>query len=279
PRGLRNYFGYLTYVQFMMDHGRNLQPDGNQHVTLSMDSGYCPLRTESVAGRRFEFPPRTQPMHAMRRATIAAIDVAIDRNRRVPSATHRDRIGVVTFDTPEGSTVRHPLTSDYVQAMTAISKLQAVGDKATTTATATGLRVAQEMLRPESKGGQARDKSTKIVILMTDGMPNAYEVADGELEEFARKDDSGEAYGEGYFWLDAALLRTYALRTAKVDVFPVGVGLGTDYDFMDRAARIGGTGGDDGQARRGTGNPAEYEALLTKMFEEIISLPTARLVE
>jgi hypothetical protein len=62
-------------------------------------------------------------------------------------------------------------------------------------------------------------------------------------------------------------------------VFPVGVGLGTDYDFMDRLARSGGTADDGGQSPRGSGNPAEYEQRLTDIFEEIITNPQVRLVQ
>jgi hypothetical protein len=62
-------------------------------------------------------------------------------------------------------------------------------------------------------------------------------------------------------------------------VFPVGVGLGTDYDYMDRLARLGGTSDEDGQSARGSGNPAEYEQRLTEIFEEIITNPKVRLVQ
>jgi hypothetical protein len=71
----------------------------------------------------------------------------------------------------------------------------------------------------------------------------------------------------------------FQLESAKVDVYPVGIGLGADYDFMDRAARLGGTGGADGQSPRGSGNPAEYESVLTEIFRKVISEPTGRLVE
>ena len=27
PSQLKNYFGYLTYIQFLMDHGRDLRPE------------------------------------------------------------------------------------------------------------------------------------------------------------------------------------------------------------------------------------------------------------
>ena len=63
------------------------------------------------------------------------------------------------------------------------------------------------------------------------------------------------------------------------DMFAVGMGLGADYDFMDRLARMGGTANGDGQSPRGSGNPAEYEQRLTEIFEEIITNPQVRLVQ
>ena len=279
PRNLRNYFGYLTYVQFLMDHGRDLRPDGSQYVELSMDSGRCPTHRESVAGRNFSFPPRCQPMHACRRSVISAMDVVSDRNKQIPSAKHRDRVSVVTFDTTDGSAVRYGLTNEYRKAMSAVSKLQAAGDKGTTTAAESGLLLAKSLLRRQSEGGSAREQSTRVVVMLTDGIPNAYESDDGTIAAFVSSGATADSYGGGYNWLDAPIMQSHGLEADGVDVYPVGIGLGTDYDFMDRMARTGGTGGDSGASPRGSGNPAEYEAILTKIFEKIVALPTARLVE
>ena len=62
-------------------------------------------------------------------------------------------------------------------------------------------------------------------------------------------------------------------------VYPVGIGLGCDYDFMDRLARSGKTADDDGHGPRGSGNPAEYEERLTEIFQKIITNPKVRLVQ
>lgn len=279
PKNLRNYLGYVTYVQFLMDHGRDLRPDGSTYVELSTDSNFCPKHNESVGGRTFAFPPRTQPMHAVRRSVISAMDVVDERNGGIPSFQHRDRVAVVSYDSVAGSQVRQPLTADYVPAMTSVTTLQATGDKGTTTATESGLILARQMLRRQSEGGMAREKSTRIVVLLTDGMPNAYESAEGDINSFVASGATADSYGGGYFWLDAPIMQIHGLEAEGIDVYPVGVGLGTDYGFMDRAARTGGTAGNDGLSRRGSGNPAEYEAVLTEIFREIISRPTARLVE
>lgn len=275
PHQLRNYFGYVTYVQFLMDHGRDLRPDDANLVELSVDSAMAPMRNETVAGRSFRFPPREQPMHAARRAIITAIDVVAQRNELVPSAPHRDRVSIVTFDTVAGSVVRQNLTPNYDTAMQSVTELQSVGDKSTTTATETGLALAQQILKKQSEGGQAREDSTKVVVLLTDGVPNAYHSSNAAIDSFAAANPGGEFVGGGYYWIDAALMQTMQLHAKKVDVYPVGVGLGTDYDFMDRIARAGGTGT---QSPRGSGNPAEYEQIMIEIFEKIIKRPVAKLV-
>ena len=62
-------------------------------------------------------------------------------------------------------------------------------------------------------------------------------------------------------------------------LYPVGIGLGCNYDFMDRMARMGATANNSGESARGTGNPAQYEAVLTQIFQNIITNPKLRLVQ
>ena len=279
PRALRNWVGPLTYCQFLMDHGRDLKPDDAQLCELSLDSGVCRMRTESVAGRSFRFPPREQPMHAARRAIIRSLDIVSDRSSLTPSTAFRDRVALVTFDRVEASRVRRSFSTRYVDVMNDVAPLQSVGDKSMTTATESGLLLAQQMLRPVSRGGQAREGSTKVVVLLTDGMPNAYGASDREIDGFLSATPGGDFYGGGHYWLDAALMRIFQMEADRIDVYPVGVGLGTDYNFMDRMARTGGTGGSSGQSPRGSGNPAEYEQRMVDIFEKIIKKPTAKLVQ
>jgi hypothetical protein len=74
-------------------------------------------------------------------------------------------------------------------------------------------------------------------------------------------------------------MQTLSMQQDRWTVFPVGVGLGTDYDFMDRLARLGSTADDNGQGARGSGNPADYEQRLTDIFQKIITSPKVRLVQ
>src|SRR4029078_8940046 len=64
PQSSRNKIGYTTYVQFMMDNGRDRQPDGANYTPLSTLSPNCPYHSESTAGGTFSFPPSEQPTHS-----------------------------------------------------------------------------------------------------------------------------------------------------------------------------------------------------------------------
>lgn len=281
PERYLNKIGYLTYVQFMMDFGRDLKPDGVTYVPLSRHSPYCPYHTESTAGGTFSFPPREQPTHAARRALIAAIQVVKERNQGIPDLTQRDWVSIISFDSLSGGgpVVVQPLTGDYERAMTACTRLQACGDKGASTATEAGLIAARNHLKPRSEGGAGRRDTNKVVVLLTDGVPNLYVSSDGEIRNFISRNPSPEYYGGNAYPYDAALMQVAKMQLDHWSVFPVGVGLGTDYDFMDRLARLGGTADDDGQSSRGSGNPAEYEQRLREIFEQIIQSPKVRLVK
>ncbi len=129
PQGYRNQIGYRTYVQFMMDFGRNVQPDGATYTPLSTLSPDCPWHTENTDGGTFSFPPREQPTHASRRALIAAIQVVKERNQTIPDLDQRDWVSIISYDVASpGPTIHQALTGDYDDAMLACTTLQAVGD-------------------------------------------------------------------------------------------------------------------------------------------------------
>lgn len=281
PNKYRNWIGYYTYTQFILDHGRDLRPVGKQYVPLSINSSDCPYHAEDTAGGTFDFPPREQPTHAARRALIAAIEVVRDRNSSLPDANQGDQVSVISFDTLSGAgpVVEQPLTANFKEAMQSCTQLQAAGDKGATTATEAGLELARKHLAAKDDGGMGRDFTNKIVVLLTDGVPNLYSSAESTINAFIAEHPSVNFYNNGAYWYDAALMQASIMQQQRWDVYPVGVGLGTDYDFMDRLARMGNTATDSGQSARGSGNPAEYEQKLTEIFEEIITNPRARLVQ
>ncbi|MCA9173597.1 MAG: VWA domain-containing protein [Planctomycetales bacterium] len=280
PHQYRNWIGYATYVQFMLDHGRDLRPDNSNLTPLSIFNSSCPYHSESVNGQSFLFPPREQPAHASRRAIISAIQVAATRNSGIPAGGARDRVAIVTYDSVDnGAQLIQTLTDTYSTAMQMSTYLQSTGDKGRTTATEAGLSLASQHLKPASEGGAGRERTQKVVILLTDGVPNDYISSNTAIDSYFSSNPDSNMYGGGYYWYDAALMQGAKLQSNKVDVYPVGIGLGADYDFMDRLARIGGTADVNGQATRGSGNPAEYEQRLIDIFERIIKRPTARLVK
>jgi len=281
PRSYRNQIGYRTYVQFMMDHGRDRKPDGRSYVPLSRHSADCPWHTETTAGGTLRFPPREQPVHAARRATIAALEVVKERNAGISDPNQRDWVSIVAFDSLVGGgpVLEQTLTADYDRAMRACTRLQAVADDCASTATEAGTLMAKEHIRPRSEGGLGRSATNKVVVLLTDGVPNLYVSSRREIDRFIRENPSDDFYGGWKYAYDASLMQAAVMEQKNWYMFPVGIGLGTDYDFMDRLARMGATANDDGESPRGSGNPAEYEQRLSSIFEEIITNPQVRLVQ
>jgi len=281
PRAFRNWIGYVTYVQFMMDHGRDLEVVKKEYAPLSKHSPHCPWHSEATAGGAFKFPPRAQPEHAARRALIAAIQVVKERNGGIADVHQRDWVSIVAFDTLSGGgpVIEQLLTVDYDAAMKVCTGLQAVGDKGASTATESGMIVARDHIKPVTAGGQGRQHTNKVVVLLTDGVPNLYSSSIKDINKFMSESRGSDFYNNGAYWLDAPLMQAAMMQENRWCVFPVGVGLGTDYGFMDRLAHTGGTADDDGLSPRGSGNPAEYERRLTDIFEEIITNPQVRLVQ
>jgi hypothetical protein len=280
PYSSRQLIGPTTYVQFLMDHGRDVTVNG-QHVPLSQFSADCTYHNEATDGGTFSFPPREQPMHAARRALIAGLAVIRDLNSVNPSPDQRDWVAIVTFDKANpGPVIVKNLSSDYYGAMQECTKLQAVGDRGASTATESGQIEAQSILEPISQGGQGREFSDKVIVLVTDGIPNVTSSASASIDAYMAANPDANFYGGGYYWLDGPVMQAKRAYDGKgYKTYPVGLGLGTDYNFMDRVARAGGTADDNGLSPRGTGNPAEYEARLKQIFQNIISNAGVRLVQ
>lgn len=266
--------GYSSYVRFMMDQGRDGKPDGANYTPLSQYSPYCPWHSESTAGGTFSFPPREQPMHASRRSLIAALEVVKDRNQSIADTSQRDWVSIIWFDS--NSALLLPLTSDYGAAMQAATKLQA----GSSTCTESPLVIALAHLKPQAQGGQGRNQTNKIVVLLTDGMPNQYVSSASTISSYISAHPDSNFYGgSGYSSQNAALMQTMNMQLGKWFLYPVGVGLGCDYGFMDRMARMGVTADKNGQAPRGSGSPIDYEAKMTAVFQKIITNPKVRLVK
>lgn len=291
PRGFRNQVGYRTYIQFMMDFGRNRSPDQPNasnaapgtgiKVPLSAQSPYCPWHDEDTAGGRFRFPPREQPTHSVRRALIAAIQVVREQNLTSTPAV-ADRVSLVTYDgigSFQAPEVAQALTNDYTTAMQACTRIQAAGDIGATTATENGVILARDHLKPTTEGGQGRTFTTKVMVLVTDGMPNLWDSSSGQINSYMSSNPDPNYYAAGYDWYNSVLMQAAQFNGDKGVLYPIGMGLGADYDFMDRLSRISTTADSAGQSPRSSGNPAEYEQQLTEIFRKIIQNPGVRLVQ
>lgn len=280
-KAFRNKVGYLTYVQFMMDYGRDYKPDGREYVPLSTKSPYCPWNTEQTAGGEFSFPPRSQPVHASRRALIAAMQVIKERNLPVGDNTQKDWVSVISFDRLNngGPILKQSLTADYKDAMEACTRLQACGDMSYSTATDAGMTFAQKHISPKDEGGEGRKGTNKIIVLLTDGSPNLTNSSSRDVSDYIRDSDSQDFYSGNKTTHNGPLVAAGKMNDEHWKVFPVGIGLGTNYDFMDRMSRVGGSADENGQGPRGSGNPAEYEKRLADIFKKIITNPEVRLVQ
>ncbi len=289
---LRNKVGFLTYAQFLQDFGRDRSPTHDNadnanpalggKVPLSYASPYVRLRSESVAGRTFRFPPRTQPMHALRRGLIAGMDVIDDLNGSGRPEV-RDWVSVVTFDglgpyhQPE---IAFALSADYRAAMEAVATLQAVGDVGATTALDPAVLLAQAHLAPAAEGGAGRSFAKKIIVIVSDGIPNAWTTDESDVAAYRSTlgaDDAGEFYAAGATWLNAPLMHVDRWKSEGKTI-PIGMGLGADHEYADRLARLADTADDGGLSPRTSGNPAVYEEELVRIFEDYLR-PTPKLVK
>jgi Flp pilus assembly protein TadG len=271
--------GYRSYVNFMMYNGRDGKPDGARYTPLSQSSPDCPWHSESTAGGTFSFPPREQPTHAARRAMIAAMQVIKERNQNISDMNQRDWVSIITFDRLTGASpaIPVPLTGDYDAAMRGCTPLQAVGHNGASTATEVGLIAARNHIKPSNQGGFGRLGTNKVVVLLTDGMPNLYSSSATAISSYRTSYPSSNFYGSANA-KDAPLMQASMMQRDHWYLYPVGIGLDCDYSFMDRMARMGETD-KNGQGPRGSGNPADYEARLTEIFQNIITNPKLRIVQ
>jgi hypothetical protein len=272
--------GYATYVQFMLDHGRDLKPDGKTYSPISPHSPLCPWHAEETPGGRMRFPPRAQPMHAARRALVAAIAAVQESNEGLDSS-QADWVSVITFDTLTGGgpVVRCPLGADYDAAMRACARLEAAGDKSAGRATEAGLIAARRHIESGSEGGRGRAGANKVVVLLTGGPPDLYVTSPGQLDEFLRERPSPEFYGKGANPCDAALAQIVQMEAKRWAVFPVGVGPGGQGDFLDRMARLAATADPSGRGPHAAGSPSECQQRLTGILVKVLSERQFRLVQ
>ena len=294
--GTTNHFnrvGYATYVNYLLDWGRdrsplhandrNANPTKGPKVEVSASSPLCRWHDEDVNGETFSFPPRTQPMHACRRSMVRAIQLVKKKNQGV-SAGVADRIAVVTFDslsTWHAPELVIPLTTDYDAAMLACTRLQAVGDRGYSTASQPGMKLAREQMMFQSAGGPARNNSTRVTIFLTDGQPNLYDMSQADIDQYIEDHPHDDWYTGGShhdYAKNATLIAAAQGQNDGEETFAIGMGLTADNEFMDRMSRMSKTD-KAGISTRTSGDPAEYEASITAILEDIIRYAGVSLVK
>ena len=290
PSKYRNVVGYRTYVQFLMDFGRERTPtvDNSTNSATNLtktelsaaNTGWNRKVTESTPAGNFSFPPREQPMHAVRRAVIAALKVVEDQNTGL-APDWSDYVSIVSFDaisSYHAPILQQSLTRDYRATMTKSAGLQIVADVGASTATENGIILARDHLKTVAQGGAGRTYTNKVIILLTDGVPNINSSNLSTVSSYISANPSSDYYSStsGNLAYNSVLMQAAQSKTTSLQLYPVGTGLGADYTFLDRAARLNGTAV-GGQAPRGTGNPASYEATLTSIFQNIIKGGRVRL--
>jgi Flp pilus assembly protein TadG len=276
----RSNLGYSSYMHHMMYYGRDTKPSGtNLYTPLSKLSADCPYHTETTDGGVFSFPPREQPTHSSRRAIIAALQIVKDRNQGVSNATQRDQVAIITFDFVAGTTIAHSLNDNYDGAMQDCTTLQATNDTAACTATETGLDAAVSLLN-----SQGRPTTNKVIVLLTDGVPNLYTTSHySSIQNYIYNNSSNpsvQACASSYPKA-GALWQTSLMQGNNWLVFPVELGLQGDTNFMNCLWSIAqGKTTEILTSPYGTnGDPSNYETELRTIFNKIISSPKLRLVK
>jgi len=281
--------GYRTYVQFMMDFGRNLKPTDSLPVPLSRRNRDCPLHAEAVPGGVISFPPREQPMHAVRRALIAALHVMLERNTPLADAELQDRVAVIGYDAPQsgGAIVLQDLTADYGSAIEVCTQLQAGSDKPSREDVAAGLRAGLRAAREVTSGGSIQSSPVRrdqwLVLIRYDGDGTPGLAAAGGWVENAERDrntilpagfgkPSRPERDETAELIDRLRLEGFTLHTFTVG--PADSTAERSAAAKDRGAILSGT-----PRRETMRDLAEVQAKLTEFLSKLASSPRVRLVQ
>ncbi len=287
-----NKVGYQTYVQFLMDYGWNKQA-GGQYTQISKLSANCPWNTDNdpnSPGYGFQFPPREQPTHSVRLSIMAAVAQIASLNAGLTEAS-KDHIGVVTFDTASGVTIKYPLSisgCDYNAVKGSVCDMQCVADDTLSTASENGIIAARNMLDPSTNPTGARTAATKFLIFLTDGIPNIKQSSNTTISSYTTAHTQGEWFTSGSYEYErnSVLMQTDQLQTKGWKVEAIAIGLGADRTMMDRMARMGGTAMPDPSNPNGpkisayaTGNPADYQNRLTSIFQGIVGAANVKVVK
>jgi Putative Flp pilus-assembly TadE/G-like/von Willebrand factor type A domain len=292
-----SYFAYLnggkisykSYVTFLMNYGRNklvVTGTSPQYSIMSVMNPNFHSHPETTDGGTFQFPTPEMPTHAIRRAIIDALQLIKTRNSTINDTNQKDWVSLVVFDKKNTGTtttvyVKKSLTDNYDDVMQSCVTLQAcMDDGQPATDSEGGLLCAYNHIKGTSQGGAGRDNANKVVVFLTDGLPNLYESSNGTIDAAMTAHPGG--WGTDYSQ-NGALMQAMNMQSNNWYVYAVGVGLGGDQTFMNLMANKGGTAITNADGTKTAyplaNNATTYETTVKGIFNNIISNPKLRLVQ
>jgi len=282
PESYQMVISPATYVQFMMDYGRDVKA-ADTYVPLSLNNQTdCPLHAETVTTKdgtqsiTLNFPPSSQPMHGTRRALVAALLELKKRNPEGVSDSQRDWVSVIRYDKVNSVVVLQTLSAQYTGAMQACSELQACNDELFTTATGPALKAAHQQLTNNGRPG-----SDKLVILLTDGVPNLYTPgSEAQITTFMASNPRPEwaNYDPQAYWYLEPLMHALKMQLDNITFYPVGVGLGGNSGFLNDLASLADNEAEGGGGYYVDGMPNQYEEKLKEILNSLLR-PKIQLVQ
>jgi hypothetical protein len=117
------------------------------------------------------------------------------------------------------------------------------------------------------------------MVLLTDGVPNVWQTSATDIDKYMTANPHSDYYDPLYPWYNSVLMQTDQMKTGHGKMYPVGMGLGCDYNFMDRIARMANTADNNGQSMHGSSNPSQYEQRMVDIFKNIINTRGGKLVK
>ena len=114
-----------------------------------------------------------------------------------------------------------------------------------------------------------RNATNKVVVLLTDGLPNLYSSSSTSIDAYiSSHSELTDFYNNGAYWCDAPLMQAASMNAENWSLYPVGIGLGCDYDFMDRMARLGNTANSQGRKCPGQRKSRRIRTTADRYFQK-----------
>ena len=139
--------------------------------------------------------------------------------------------------------------------------------------------MAREHLQPSSQGGAGRRNVHKVVILLTDGLPNCAVSSSKPIQDFASAYiDSGSLSD----WSEAelaALVQAVKFHHDGWSFYPIGVGVRVNHKFIEQLARCAGLARNARPFDAIADHPVGRVEKIVQVLRQIIDHPPIHLVQ